>query len=263
MGTENSQFDLSGIQLHEARTQPRVSYSREIGEAQIVHTIFGKAKVRIIRKNDKRSRNMWMAAALVVVAVGVAGLLGWYAMQRSEAGQGTDLVGEESAQNHDVVLDSKSGSGESPAISSSEKNIAVIPPLGVTSKPVVSSESEQQQASGLNEGGQKDKEPVVVQEKPAEAKPRPVKPLTKNRSQTASANTLKNQTDESKPSVIPPAKQSAVPTRETSATSAAAQHSASSPAAAAPLASPVDTGEVVQSPVDNKQLSDPVDMQDN
>ncbi len=261
MGTENSQFDLSGIQLRETRTQPRVSYSREIGDAQIVHTFFGKAKVRIIRKNDKRNRTMWMATSLVVVAVGVASLLGWYTAQQSAAEQGTELAGAESAPEQAIAPDSKSGNNEPPATFPSEKNITVIPPLGATNKPVASQESKLQQASGSKEAGQKNEKPVVAQVKPAETRPRPVKPLTVPA--TATGNTLKNQTDKPQPAVVPPAKQPVKPTDKTSATTTAVQPSASSPAAAAPLASPVGTEDVAKTPVDDKQLSDPIDMQSN
>ena len=86
MSHENSQFDISGIQLRESKTQPKVSLSREIGEAQITHTIFGRAKVRIIRKGDQARRAMTMVA-IAVAAVAVAAWQGWFIPQQIEPAQ--------------------------------------------------------------------------------------------------------------------------------------------------------------------------------
>lgn len=82
MSEQSSQPDLQDRQLIPARS--RVSLSREIGEAVITHNIFGKAKVRIIRKNDKLHRTMWL---LALVGAGVAAAVawqGWVASQPDE-----------------------------------------------------------------------------------------------------------------------------------------------------------------------------------
>ncbi len=275
MNTENSQFDLSGIQLRESKTQPKVSFSREIGEAQIVHTIFGKAKVRIIRKNDNLYRMMRIAAMVIVAAIGAVALQNWYAAQHPEAeqgadltgtGNGTDPAGTKNAQEQAVAPDSKSTDGETPIVSPSVKNVAVIPPLTTTSKPAVSRESEPRQASGLKEAGQKDEKPVTAQEKPVAVNPKPVKPLTNTHSPIAPAtatvtgSALKNQTDKPKPAVVPPTKQPV----EASSTPAASQGAASSPTAAVPLASPLDSEDKTPKPsADENQLSDPINVQSN
>ena len=88
---ENSQFDISGIQLRESKTQPKVSFSREIGDAQIIHTIFGRAKVRIIRKNDKLNRALLLTAAVVMTAIAAVVWQGWFASQQIEPQQNAVL----------------------------------------------------------------------------------------------------------------------------------------------------------------------------
>lgn len=75
---EMSQLDIPDRQLRTTSAHPRVSLSREIGEAQITHTIFGKAKVRIIRKHDNVRRALWWAAVMALAAVAWQG---WVASQ--------------------------------------------------------------------------------------------------------------------------------------------------------------------------------------
>ncbi|MBI4808890.1 MAG: hypothetical protein HY799_08095 [Nitrosomonadales bacterium] len=83
MSDQYNQPDIQDRQLLPAR--PKVSISKEIGEAVITETIFGKAKVRIIRKNDKFHRAMWLLALVGVGIVAAATWQGWVASQRSEA----------------------------------------------------------------------------------------------------------------------------------------------------------------------------------
>jgi hypothetical protein len=52
-------------------SQIKASEWTEIGQAEVVHTIFGKAKVRVIRKHDKMRR------ALYLLAIGVAFAIAW------------------------------------------------------------------------------------------------------------------------------------------------------------------------------------------
>jgi len=60
--------------------------ARDIGEARIVNTLFGKAKVRVIREQDKK-RKVWLLALLIMVFLLVAGWNGWIALQSSELNQ--------------------------------------------------------------------------------------------------------------------------------------------------------------------------------
>lgn len=79
MSEQSSQPDLQDRQLIPARS--RVSLSREIGDAVITHNIFGKAKVRIIRKNDKLHRTMWLLAVIGTGIVAAVVWQGWVSSQ--------------------------------------------------------------------------------------------------------------------------------------------------------------------------------------
>lgn len=69
MTQENEQPDIPDRQLLRTNAGPRVTYSREIGEATITHTIFGKAKVRIVRRYDSVRRVLWLGAMAGAAAV--------------------------------------------------------------------------------------------------------------------------------------------------------------------------------------------------
>jgi hypothetical protein len=83
MSEQSSQPDLQDRQLIPARS--RVSLSREIGEAVITHNIFGNAKVRIIRKNDKLHRAMWLLALIGAGIVAAVVWQGWVSSQPTVA----------------------------------------------------------------------------------------------------------------------------------------------------------------------------------
>ncbi len=63
-------------------THEQLGAGRELGEAEIVNTIWGKAKVRIIRK-ESRSGWVWL---LVVLCVLAAITVGWYVAAKQNAG---------------------------------------------------------------------------------------------------------------------------------------------------------------------------------
>ncbi|MBI3480825.1 MAG: hypothetical protein HY016_10795 [Nitrosomonadales bacterium] len=75
MGKETSQFNLSDRQLRANPVQSR-DVLTDIGEAKVIHTIFGRAKVQIIRKQDQ-VRRMWMLIALAIAALAAAVWGGW------------------------------------------------------------------------------------------------------------------------------------------------------------------------------------------
>ena len=81
MGHEISQFDIPDRQL--LATNSHTSMWSDIGEAKITHTIFGRARVRVIREKDKIIRT-WLLAALAAIALGVAAWQGWIALQQSK-----------------------------------------------------------------------------------------------------------------------------------------------------------------------------------
>jgi hypothetical protein len=72
MGENNKEHELSEREL--IPSHPKVSYSREIGEAVVTENIFGTAKVRIIRKGDGMRRAMWWAAG---IAAAIAAFIAW------------------------------------------------------------------------------------------------------------------------------------------------------------------------------------------
>lgn len=81
MGNEISQFDIPGRQLPAGSAQ--ASSWSDIGEAKITRTIFGRTKVRVIRKQDKILR-AWLLGALAVTVIAVAAWQGWIMFQQSK-----------------------------------------------------------------------------------------------------------------------------------------------------------------------------------
>lgn len=72
MSSEIGHADITDRQLIQTGAPARKSLSREIGEAEVVHTLFGRARVRIIRKEDGFRHNLWwivLAVMLTAVAV--------------------------------------------------------------------------------------------------------------------------------------------------------------------------------------------------
>jgi cytoskeletal protein RodZ len=84
MTYEISQLDVPDRQLLPTSARSKASLSTEIGEAIVTHTIFGRAKVRIIRKHDKMRRTLWLVALLGVTVVAAAAWQGWMAAHQTE-----------------------------------------------------------------------------------------------------------------------------------------------------------------------------------
>jgi hypothetical protein len=61
----------------------------EIGEAEITYTMFGNAKVRIIRKQDKVRRTLWLTAIGGMVLAAMAWQV-WFSAQQAEPKQSAD-----------------------------------------------------------------------------------------------------------------------------------------------------------------------------
>lgn len=81
MSHETGPLDISDRLTMASNVQPKPSEWTEIGQAEVVHTIFGKAKVRIIRKHDKVRRLFFLLAS---VAIAVMLWQGWVLFQRYE-----------------------------------------------------------------------------------------------------------------------------------------------------------------------------------
>lgn len=82
MWHEISQYDIQDRQLLGTKAQSNMRRQKDIGEAKITHTIFGKAKVRIFREQDN-IRRARLLKALAVVALGAASWQVWIAMNRT------------------------------------------------------------------------------------------------------------------------------------------------------------------------------------
>jgi hypothetical protein len=83
MSSDLSQFEIPGSRLLATNSQPRADIRTDIGEAKITQTIFGRAKVRVIRKQDK-TRHAWLLTLLVVTVVAAASWQGWVALQQMQ-----------------------------------------------------------------------------------------------------------------------------------------------------------------------------------
>lgn len=71
MSSETSQFDISVPLTVSGGDGP--GRCTDIGEAKVVKTVFGKAKIRVTYKQHKR-RRWWLTVAWVVMALFVAGV---------------------------------------------------------------------------------------------------------------------------------------------------------------------------------------------
>lgn len=243
---EISQLDIPDRQLIKAGDQQRVSFSKEIGEATITHTIFGKAKVRIVRKYDhlRRALLLFAAAVLAVVAWRI-----WLASQ-PESQQSADSLPTESEMAPDSLPAAKPGIATPPAAVSATESKPIASPANVIAKPVIIQKSAPQ--------------PVAGMKGPAPAKPVPPKPLPVVRPGPAPAVTkppvvnqmskpLPTRQEPPKPAVAPVV----VPPR---VISPPAQTATSAPAAVVPLAAParVELAPPVQAPAIDKPLSAPI-----
>jgi len=239
--------DTSGIQLRDSRTQPKVSLSREIGEARIVHTIFGRAKVRIIRQEDKYRRAIWLTVLLAAVAASAAIWQEWYAAEQTQP-----------AQNAESALSTAGGNETAPAPQFENYPL----PSAVATEPGNASPNETSD-SGFRQ--QRVPQPELAAETvPVAAKPKPAmlppKPVTVQRPSAASLPTDKPQTPQvaanGNVSNVPPIQ----PQIKTVPLKQQVPLVAASNATAAPaLASPIGKDDApAQAPIAEKQLSAPI-----
>lgn len=183
MGHEISRFVIPDHQLMASNAQQRVGIWTDIGEAKITHTIFGRAKVRVTREQDKK-RRAWLLTALAVMAIAAAAWQGWIAWQQMQSAAPQLPLSERIRVS-------------APVIQSGDISPHATPP-SVMSKPetqlqteiarlVTGLESAPQQPPGLKAAGQMAAKPVTAQ------------PLIASKPQAASlatnSNALKNQTD--------------------------------------------------------------------
>jgi hypothetical protein len=251
MKQENGQLDIPDRPLLVSSAQPSVW--TEIGEAQVTHTIFGRAKVRIIRKNDNVRRVLWMALAFFVIAV--AAWQGWLALQQTEPLQ--------SAVSSTPI--SESVQERVPASQPEYNSPSVTPPTVISkpsmqaqteiNKPAISQKSTPQLPQGLKGNENKAAKPVAAQPL-IEGKPRTAPLATNN-------NASKNPTDKPLLPKLSPTSRPIAPVVATSrAKLLAEQPAASSPVAMPSLSAPLikeDTS--TQSPASDKQPAEPANTQ--
>lgn len=226
MRHENRQFDTRELQLSATRTRPSVVGQTDIGNAEITHTIFGRAKVRIIRKQDK-IRRAWLLAALAVTVTAAAAWFGWLAWQQSE------------------LLQNSMSPASLPSVSIKPNTL----PLSANNQPVAGQESLPQQPLGLKSSRQIAEKPITAQS------------LTTSKQQTAplatNNNATKNQTDMQQSPKLPATNPLLAPAAATPSTKPATKKPASVSPPAAPLIKedtliplpagdnqPIDTGNV-------------------
>ena len=83
MAYEISQFVVLNRQLLRANAQPKTAVRSDIGVAKITCTIFGRTKVRVVRKQDKL-RRVWLLFGLVAAASVVVAWQWWMFTQQAE-----------------------------------------------------------------------------------------------------------------------------------------------------------------------------------
>ena len=81
MGQEITQYNISDRQL--LATNAQASVWTDIGEAKVIHTIFGRAKIHVTREKDKNFR-AGLLTALAVTAIAAAAWQGWITSQQTE-----------------------------------------------------------------------------------------------------------------------------------------------------------------------------------
>ncbi len=250
MGQEISQYDIPDRQLLAIRAQPGVW--TDIGEAKIIHTMFGRAKVRVIREQDKNIR-AGLLTALAVTAIAAAVWQGWITYQQTEllhsAAPPLPLSARIRVSEPVFQPEYLPHLATQPSVASKPSTPSQI---GINN-PATSRSSAPQQPIGLKAVGQ------MV------AKPETAQTLIASRSQTKSPATNNdssmNQTDRPPiPKLSAPLQPEAPIVATPTATKAAAQPAASRPVA--PLVVPmVKSNTSAPSPAGTTQPSEPVSMQ--
>lgn len=241
MGHENRQYDIPDHLLRAPEAPPRVSMRKDIGQAKITHSIFGRAKVRVIREQDNK-RRAWLLLVLAVTALAAASFQGWIALQQSE------MIAPPTSLSEKIEV--------SPPVFQPEEAAPTATPSSGRSKQKTPTEI-------LFDSMATRRPPQPVRLKAAEptaAKPVTPQPLAASKSQTAaiatSSTSSVNQME--KPKLPAPIKAVA----PTVPTPSASQPAADKPAPVAPLAEPlIKESTSASSPAGDSQPSVPVKAQ--
>lgn len=221
MGHEISQFDIPDRQLMASSGQAGIW--SDIGEAKITRTIFGRAKIRVIREKDKILRAR-LLAALAVITLAIAAWQGWIALQQSKLLAVTPPLSERISVSapvfHPEIIPSARSSGRSRSESLIQTEIDSL---------VASPNRLPQRPSSLNAAKPESEKPVAAQP-PMAGNPQPASIATNNGS-PLNHTIIQSHSRKSAPG------QPAVPAVATPP--ATAQPPANKPAPAAPPAEPL------------------------
>ena len=271
MSHETTQLDMP---VHQLVINSPPSVWTEIGEAQITHTIFGKAKVRIVRKHDNLRRALWWAA-IAAVAVAIALWQGWFALLQTEP-QSEEAPPSVSAKEAVSELPSMQPENiVAPAIPPAAVKEPGSPPHHLTNKPVPIQKSVLEQTIDSKGSEQNTAQGVTAQTRPAVEPPRhaavpavPVAPPQKSvvagtalvsKPQAAPLSTSNAAIPATEKQTIP-ASRIAVPTPVTPRVVLPAVQAVSSPAVVVtPLAAPL-VKEDAQAPAADKQVPSPANV---
>ncbi len=128
MSHEINQLDIPDHQLQAGTSQSKGVWT-EIGEAEITYTVFGNARVRIIRKQDKVRRTLWLTATGGLVLAAMVWQV-WFSSQQAQPQQSADPAS--------VLSVGETGSAPLPT---------------EIKQPAISQHSVQQQSGGLDGAG--------------------------------------------------------------------------------------------------------------
>ena len=262
MSQDVNQLDIPDRQLLTSNARP--SIWTEIGDAKITYTIFGRAKVRIIRKHDNTRRVLWLAGITALVIAAAVVWQGLLAPQQTEPVQSEDLPPPVRAKAKVSSPAFQSENIASPAVPQSSTREPDSQAQVETDKSAIVTKSASESAIDLQKNEpQSEKPPVpqpkphMVQRRPAVAQPVKPQPLADGKPQAtqpatinASSNTIEARPP--KPIVAP----------VTATPPVAPSQSASSPADIIQLTAPLGKhGAATPPPAAIDQLSAPVDVQ--
>lgn len=244
MGYEISQFDIPDRKLPATNVQSKAGKRKDLGEAKITHTIFGKPKVRIIRDQDK-SQRAWLLRALAMTVLAAASWEWWVASQQTEPLEPPPL-------KETIRVSAPAFQPEyipPAATAPSVRNRPAMPPQTIVNTPAPVQKSVPQPL----------KPAVQTPAKPVAASP----PITSTLqpASPAATNTSKSQVGLQPPPKLSAPIQPTVPVAPR-ITLPVAHPAASSPVAVAPYAvPPVEEDTSTLSPAVDKLLPDPVKEQ--
>jgi hypothetical protein len=256
MRHEISQFDIPDRQLPAGSAQ--AGSRSDIGEAKITRTIFGRARVRVIRKQDKILR-AWLLGTLAVTVIAVAAWQGWVALQHSKMFAVLPPLSERISVSPPVYQPAtiapaaprSPGKGRPESVIQTEIDSLVSNPNGRPPRPLPLNNTQPMDATPVTA------QPLVAS-KPLQVKPQPSPPIATNNGASAKQTTVTQ--SHSKPSAPV---QTAVPAVAIHPSTQPASPAVSTPAATHPAASKPAPVAAPAEPSSKKDTSAPVSAANN